>query len=405
MVAELPDEVLTLICRAVLAKESSTHPVSSPTPLSNASSTNANAIGGTITSPSLLLTLNRRWHAAASRVLYESLVLPDDNLLLVLASQSFASGDGPDHGLPKVVHKLRAILNDVRYASSVSSLRIIPSRALHAASAAGAACAAQIASIDQSGVRDPILHWKTEPSGSVDSLPSPFSAEDDNDDDVNAHEHLDDLGLYNVIKTRLSGSIREFTWSPTRAPPDIVIEALSRCEVLNTFSAWSPSVAANGQQHVASNENSDSPAPSVSYRSASLPSSAQTASTPQRSLVRWDASCIDLLPATLQRMELSHLSAEAVRVLQGMTPTLHMLESLIIDNCLTVDDALLASIADHCVRLKKLALRQIAGTKVTDKGIAALMEKSSSLEHFEMVDVQGGQEMSISLLLTRVTIS
>ena len=65
------------------------------------------------------------------------------------------------------------------------------------------------------------------------------------------------------------------------------------------------------------------------------------------------------------------------------------LEKLVLENILCLDDALFAGLAEYCVRLRILSIREMAGTKLTNKGMAALMERSRSLEEVDLVNFEG----------------
>lgn len=146
-------EILEQICRAVLEKKASSTTTARRSN-SEASTSSPSDGSGRLrpgTPPSTLLVLDSRWHLAASRVLYETLTLPDDDDFLLLAavdtsSPRLAAGDGAQteaegptcqpaetDARSSAVHsrttqQLRAVNDNDVYAGSVRSLRVIPGK-------------------------------------------------------------------------------------------------------------------------------------------------------------------------------------------------------------------------------------------------------------------------------------
>ncbi|KAK4704879.1 hypothetical protein P7C70_g1319, partial [Phenoliferia sp. Uapishka_3] len=105
--------------------------------------------------------------------------------------------------------------------------------------------------------------------------------------------------------------------------------------------------------------------------------------------IRWDASQLSTLPTSLIRLSLSQLSIEGVRSLaSAATASLPALEHLELTRTVFVDDALLEALPS-LPSLRSLAIVDMHGTKLTDKGLAALMEGCNTLEVLELHRVEG----------------
>ena len=171
---------------------------------------------------------------------------------------------------------------------------------------------------------------------------------------------LDDIALNIFIRMRLT-QLRHFEWTAARPPPEIVVDALNRCSQLSLFSAWTPGAA-----------------------------SAVTEDYPDASFVRWDGLSLPLLPLdALVSLRLQNLSVDGVQCLHSILPALTACETLELEHSLFVDDALLFGVADSLHKLRSFAIRHMAGTKVTNKGMAAIMEGLHAFEELELTEFEG----------------
>ncbi|KAL8293163.1 hypothetical protein RQP46_000857 [Phenoliferia psychrophenolica] len=82
------------------------------------------------------------------------------------------------------------------------------------------------------------------------------------------------------------------------------------------------------------------------------------------------------------------ISLEGVRSLATCALTLPALEHLRLSRTLFVDDSLLETLSEEG-RLKTLAIEDMHGTKLTDKGLVALFEGCAALEELELTCVEG----------------
>ena len=328
----VPGDVLSQICNAVLAQQTA--------------------------SASTLLTLSSSWHAAAARVLYRSLTLQDDDSLLLNASEAKVepckvdmAGTSLTAHMLKLADKLRAIHKNDIYSECVKVLMILPGKPAWRESAQ--------------------LDERVSPSSSMFSVSALSSSELA----FAPPDPLDDIALHHFVRTRLP-NLNSFTWSAARPPPDLVVEAFSQSLHLRHFSAWSAISKAY-------------PPVPIPHRNP-FKDASQTSGTDSNANFRWDGHGLALLPSDLLTgLNLANLSSEGIRMLCSTLPLLTGLEKLVLENILCLDDALFAGLAEYCVRLRILSIREMAGTKLTNKGMAALMERSRSLEEVDLVNFEG----------------
>lgn len=108
--------------------------------------------------------------------------------------------------------------------------------------------------------------------------------------------------------------------------------------------------------------------------------------------LRWDSPSLSALPVTLLTLSLSHLSLQGARQLSTAlsSDSLPFLESIALSATLFVDDHLLQNIGIGCGRrLKILEVREMGGTRFTEKGLSCLMEDCIVLESLILDCVEG----------------
>lgn len=124
------------------------------------------------------------------------------------------------------------------------------------------------------------------------------------------------------------------------------------------------------------------------------PLSSSHASSPS---LRWDASHLSLLPISVAIIQIGHLSYEGSRELSSalQSGSLPNLESLELSCTLFVDDSLFEAMKDGAAmrRLKHFGIREMAGTKLTDKGILDLFHACPGLESFVLDNVEGAYHL------------
>lgn len=362
---DLPIEVLEQICRHALVRGHSR--------------------------PATLLTVNSAWQRATAATLYRSLTLPDNDALLLLAEPGRDVNEGEDdhdhdHDAnpssstfePKLVSRLKAIYRSTVYSNSVRSLQIVESVSLENE------CEHDKNDCDAINRTSPL-----QCKGRSSSLSSPAhqTATETEQARVNtACIPLNSRALYELIHDHLSTSLRSLQWHAARPPPASVVQALAACRHFTSFTAWS---ASQVQQLLP--PHSTTPPPPLHLRS---PSSAALAARSETTSIRWDATCLSFLPlGQMTQLRLQNLSSEGVRTFYNALPSIPACEVLVLEDTLFIDDAFFAALADHCARLRILSILSMGGTKLTNRGIAALLERSSALELLELHDFQGEQRL------------
>ena len=183
--------------------------------------------------------------------------------------------------------------------------------------------------------------------------------------DSNEPAPLDPHSFAHLLLPRFP-NLTSFTWASSRLPPANLCTALGAA------------------------------AKNLSSFSLDL-TSAPTTGSP-RTLIRWDAEQLAALPATVSQLSLAHLSLEGSRELARAFALLPNLEKLELSRTLFVDDTLLEAMAEGAKRLVKLAIRDMAGTKLTDHGLGALLDPvdgCTALEELVLDSVEGRQTFSL----------
>lgn len=157
-------------------------------------------------------------------------------------------------------------------------------------------------------------------------------------------------------------NLRNFSWIASRsAPAELCAYLGSSARTLVSFSLDLPTPSP-------SDDKSHPPAP--------------------KSAERWDANDISRLPISLRSLSVSHVSLEGSRALASAFSSLPNLESLVVSECVFVDDAFMTSLGD-ARRLKKLRISSMHGTKLTEKGLGELFEGCTGLEELTLDSVEG----------------
>lgn len=166
-------------------------------------------------------------------------------------------------------------------------------------------------------------------------------------------------------------NLTSFTWASSRLPPaDLCIALGAAAKNLSSFSL-------------------------------DLASTSTTSGVPgsPRTSIRWDAEQLSALPVSVSQLSLAHLSLEGSRELARAFTLIPNLEKLELSRTLFVDDALLEAMAEGAKRLAKLAIRDMAGTKLTEKGIGAVLDSvdgCTALEELILDSVEGRHPLSLS---------
>ncbi|GAA5940739.1 uncharacterized protein JCM15063_006348 [Sporobolomyces koalae] len=207
---------------------------------------------------------------------------------------------------------------------------------------------------------------------------------------------LDDHALYAFLER--FPHLSSFTWTASRLPPeDLCIHLATSARNLLGFTfhlAPSSTVTCVGDER--DGDTSTTPtSPSSSFLASSCspllsPSSSLLALHGGPPLSRWDGPHLSHLADTLTSLALSSLSHTGAQRLTNTLSSFLALEHLDLSKTVFVDDSLLGAVAHALAKtLKRLAVRDMTGTKLSDAGIKAVFEECVELESFEFECVEG----------------
>lgn len=261
--------------------------------------------------PSLRLALlaecGRTVHGATANVLFQTVVLPDDDAHFGSSSGNDLGGIGPASAL---------VRNVARYAPRIRTLVVV----------------------------DP-LHASENPENTLFELESP---EDEENEDEDGIRPISALHVQGVLEQ--CGALEELVWAASVPPPDGICETLSiHTPNLKRFT-FAPSSPPSG--------------------------------SPLAPPLRWDARSLSLLPP-LNYLYLTRLSQAGASALASHPPDVHHLSL----DFVWLDDWVCERLA-RMPRVKRVTLGT-GGTKLTERGVGALLEGLDALEVFELVEVQG----------------
>jgi len=167
-------------------------------------------------------------------------------------------------------------------------------------------------------------------------------------------------------------NLRTFEWATPRLPPPQLCLALgTACKTLASFSFELP---------CSSTTEHDPPVASPAIGSAPGPATSG----------RWDAPDIAALPVTLASLALFNLSHDGARALGGALSSFPLLEKLELGRFPFVDDELLCEVAEGGLRkLRRLAIRDMTGTRMTDAGLKKVFTECDALNELVLDNVQG----------------
>ncbi|GAA6062658.1 hypothetical protein JCM10212_000558 [Sporobolomyces blumeae] len=323
----------------------------------------------------LISSLGSRVAQATWAVLASTLVIPDDDRVLVDVERTLERGDERPSGLVSAVARSAPHL--------VHHLVVAPPRLAR-----------------PRGYAHPDSDLSTS-----DAAPPLEVVDEDPSTETGARaarpcHPLDDDALLAFV-ARLP-NLASFTWSTCRLPPASLCQALADdAQQLSSFT-FDVAPPRLDPSTFARRDSSSPDHPSLASLGLTLGTSPSSPSLSTSSSVgpfhaaplpsvRWDAPFLSLLPsACLTRLSLSSLSHTGATNLAGSVASLSSIESLELSKTLFVDDPLLESISGALSRtLRQFAVRDMAGTKLSDRGIKVLLEACQELESFELTCVEG----------------
>jgi hypothetical protein len=299
-----------------------------------------------------LLTASRTLFKATRALLYSNLVLWDDDRLLLLAAGELDE-EGISVGQRKGDCLLSNVVLDKSYAAAVVSLTLAPPKEYEedASSISPSSSSTTLSSVSDRSVRT---------NGTSTERPSPL--------DENA---LVDLLLRLKRLERLDICLAR--------PPPQTLGRIFGCLPLTT-------VTVSLQQAEPDQTSQTLPLPFPI-----LPSSLEASQYDlERSRpMRWDGEWLPSLTPSLSTLSLEHLSSEGLKSLARSFPNLRHLKSLTLGHTPYVDDALVSALVEHCRKLRRFVVRNMCGTRLTDKGIKELLENSESLSELDLLEFEG----------------
>lgn len=319
-----------------------------------------------------LATINSHWHTACHAILYEHLAIPDNYQSLLQASGldgSTLSASAVSGSTTRAVRKLQSVMRNTKYANDVKAVYIV---------------SVPVPNVPPSDVDD------NQADDASDSL-----ADSPHDSDLKSQmedhsSYVEESQLLQLMKCHLT-SIQSFTWALIRAPSHYFVTQLHQaCARISSIDMHPPSIC-----HASSGTD-----PSSSRKA--LGSQAQLLSAAHH---RWDAHCLaGFRIGTLANLTLQNLSMEGVKTLASLCSGLVACQALEILDTLFVDDSLLSSIAEGLSKLRTFRLKRMPGTKVTNKGLAAIMDNSLTLEELELREFEGETTISAIAMYTNTIV-
>ncbi|GAA6007291.1 uncharacterized protein JCM10292_003969 [Rhodotorula paludigena] len=302
----------------------------------------------------LVSARSRALHRSARRVLCSDVRLEDDDSRLV-----DADADSDDAQTPSSL--VRQVVRDDEWAGAVSALSVVR----------------------------PVVPLEEQQPQQYPHF-TPFALDEAPSDESSVPvPPLDPAALFLVLAR--TANLTRFTWCSYRLPPDELCAALgAACKNLARFEFdVAPSPLAAPTAADAAHDASAAPgSPSLGSTSPLLAGSTGPATAAGTSL-RWDAPHLSSLPLSLASLRLAHLSQAGTRALAAALPSFPALESLELEKTLFVDDALCAHVGAGARGLKRLVVREMGGTKLSEAGLKEVFEGCEGIEVLELDGVEG----------------
>lgn len=312
-----------------------------------ATSSTSSAGDASLTLP-FLHQLGKTLSRATEQVLFQTLILEDDDALLVEVEEGAGRGT-----------KLGRVWGNPSVAMYVRELRVIAPREYDRR---------DVGTSDDTQFAFEGLEHEVDQHGTMG-----IRSEDDA-----VTLPLEDTSFL-LLLSKLS-NLTHFHWSTARSPPPALCHALGvSTRSLLSFELDIGAISPESDFHTLHQGNGSS----TTGTGGALSRHRISPST-----IRWDAIGISSLPVSLVHLSVSQLSQTGSRALSAAFASLPVLEILEISRTVYVDDALLESISENARKLKKLVVRDMGGTKLTEKGLRDLFE-GVDLEVLEFESVEG----------------
>ncbi|BGP18452.1 hypothetical protein JCM10213_003185 [Rhodosporidiobolus nylandii] len=290
----------------------------------------------------LLASLGKTVNQSFLRIAAEHIELQDDDAVLVQAEE-----DNKDVGDPRRSSLLSAVWGSPAVAQNVKALTVVR----------------------------PVVSASEVAHGEDGERP-PFAEDDDDFSPTSVPIPPLDAPSFFLLLSRLP-NLTSFTWSSYRAPPEQLCAALGAAAP--QLKAFSLDLLPSPFEADAGNGAPGSP-----------PLGGGHAGTHGAHGPRWDAPGLSSLPGGLTSLSLSSLSQAGCKSLGGALPLFLSLESLEIAKTLFVDDALLQDVGQGAARtLRRFKVRDMGGTKLSEAGLAEVLNGCEGLEVLELEGVEG----------------
>ncbi|BGO93565.1 hypothetical protein NBRC10512_000701 [Rhodotorula toruloides] len=205
---------------------------------------------------------------------------------------------------------------------------------------------------------------------------------------------LNDAALFGLI--RRCRNLASFTWSSYRLPPDDLCQVLGdstkgllHFKVEIVASPLAGGAGAGEEAGVAAGSFVGSPSSPQLGTSPTASFASHGAGSASHAPPRWDAPSLSSLPSTLTSLSISSLSLAGSRTLSNSLASFPSLESLSLSRTLFIDDAVLSSIGENCKALKRLEVREMGGTKISENGLGEVFAGCEGLEVLVFDAVEG----------------
>ncbi|SCZ88929.1 BZ3500_MvSof-1268-A1-R1_Chr1-1g00832 [Microbotryum saponariae] len=325
---------------------------------------------------------NRRLAQHTKKVLWSTLTLPDDDVLVVHAEMMISATHGGADSIAlegsELATKVAADAQNIKSVASLYTDATIPQlvRHLHITRAecltSGAVESRALGHSSNSSSQSALaplenLHRQRHPAGDELSTSTwPF-------------QPIDDGALLHLVSKLIS--LSSFEWAASRHPPRML------CSTLGASSKSLTSFKFDLTEAIDAREPTSTSPTTVNSPSRAVSTSATNLSAGR--IQRWDAPELSALPLSLTHLALSFLSQVGAQELAAALPSLPALDHLELGKSVYIDDPLLAEVGKHVPRLKRLRLYNLPGSKLTEVGLGDVLDGCSTLESLELCCVEG----------------
>ncbi|GAA5980997.1 hypothetical protein JCM11641_001424 [Rhodosporidiobolus odoratus] len=297
----------------------------------------------------LIASLGKQLQQALKRVIAHTVTLRDDDALLVRAEDDASQGEGKRSSL------LSAVWSNAQLASQVKHLAIVR----------------------------PVAPASLSPADSSPANEDPPQFDDLSNSPTSSPETpvppLEQTSFY-LLLSKLN-QLTHLTWHSYRLPPEQLCAALGGAAgELKSFtldilpSPFETAVEVPGS-------------PTLSPSSLHHHHHHHHGPPPQQ---RWDAPFLSSLSGGITTLSLSSLSQTGCKSLGSALPLFLSLESLEVAKTLFVDDQLMGDIGQGSARtLKRLKIKEMGGTKLSEVGLGEVLTGCEGLEVLELDAVEG----------------